>query len=466
MKKRIVYHKLTPELINRLKTMVGDSCVVTDEGRENFARDEAPHPHTDLPEAVVFPSSTLEISEILKLANAELIPVTPRGAGTGLSGGAVPIYGGLVLSLEHMCGIVEVDEANFCATAQAGMVLSNFCEEIEKHGLYYPLYPGEMSATIGGNVATNAGGMRAVKYGVTRNFVLGLEAVLPTGEIINTGGKFVKSSTGYDLTQLITGSEGTLAVISQITLKLITPPGSREILLIPFNSLSEAIRCVPVILKERILPVSIEFMEADILKLVRDYTGKEFPIPGYPAYLMLMIEAENYDEFGIISERISEICLQNGAVDTYVPGSESAKRRLLEIREKFYPTMQHRGMLDISDVVVPRSKIADFVEEVKRIGERYHISVVGYGHAGDGNVHLHPLGPGPASQEVVQALLSDIYRAGIALGGTLSGEHGIGADKQKYLPLAVSADKLALMKRLKLAFDPQNILNPGKVLSE
>ena len=304
----------------------------------------------------------------------------------------MPLYGGIVLSLEKMNKIVEIDEANFCATAQAGVLLSNFCEEIEKHSLYYPLYPGEMSATIGGNIATNAGGMRAVKYGVTRNFVLGLEAVLPTGEIITTGGKYVKSSTGYDLTQLITGSEGTLAVISQVTVSLITPPGIREILLIPFNSLSEAIRCVPVILKERILPVSIEFMESDILKLVKDYTGKEFPIPGYPAYLLLMIEADNYDDFGKISELISEICLKNGAVDTYVPGSESAKRRLLELREKFYPTMQHRGMLDLADVVVPRSKIADFVEKVKRISERYGIPVVAYGHAGDGNVHLHPLG--------------------------------------------------------------------------
>ena len=458
------YHKLTPGLIDRLKLIAGDKGVLTDEGRENYARDEAPHPHTDLPEAVVFPRSTQEIAAVLKLANAEVIPVTPRGAGTGLSGGSVPVYGGIVLSLEKINKIVEIDEANFCATAEAGVVLSSFCEEIEKRGLYYPLYPGEMSATIGGNVATNAGGMRAVKYGVTRDFVLGLEAVLPTGEIITSGGKYVKSSTGYDLTQLLTGSEGTLAVISRVTLQLITPPGSREILLIPFNSLSEAIRCVPVILKERILPVSIEFMEADILRLVKDYTGKEFPIPGYPAYLMLMIESDNYDEFGKISERISEICLKNGAVDTYVPGSESAKRRLLETREKFYPTMQHRGMLDLADVVVPRSKIADFVEEVKRISARYGISVVGYGHAGDGNVHLHPLGPNTASEEVIQELLSEIYRAGVALGGTISGEHGIGADKREYMSLAFSPEKLALMKRIKEAFDPHNILNPGKVL--
>lgn len=463
MEKRTYYNQLTPELFNRLKLLVGEKSVLIDEGRENYSSDEAPHRHYNLPDAVIFPRNTLEVAEILKLANLELIPITPRGAGTGLSGGAVPTHGGIVLSLEKMNRIVDIDESNFCATVQAGVVLSSFCEEVEKHGLYYPLYPGEMSATIGGNVATNAGGMRAVKYGVTRDFVLGLEAVLPNGEIITTGGKFVKSSTGYDLTQLLTGSEGTLAVITQITLRLITPPGSREILLVPFNSLSEAIRCVPVILKEQILPVSIEFMEADILKLVKDYTGKEFPIPGYPAYLMLMIECKDYDEFGIISEHISEICLKNGAVDTYVPGSESAKRRLLETREKFYPTMQHRGMLDLCDVVVPRSKIADFVEEVKRISERYHISVVGYGHAGDGNVHLHPLGT-PVSEEVLQELLSEIYRAGVSMGGTISGEHGIGADKRKYLPLSASPQKLALMRRLKEAFDPNHVLNPGKVI--
>jgi glycolate oxidase len=464
MNKQTEYHKLTPGLIEGIKLIVGEKGVLTEEGRENYARDEAPHPHTDLPEAVIFPRNTQEIAAILKLASAELLPVTPRGAGTGLSGGSVPACGGLVLSLEKINSIIEIDEANFCATAGSGVVLADFCEEIEKHGLYYPLYPGEMSATIGGNVATNAGGMRAVKYGVTRDFVLGLEAVLPTGEIITTGGKYVKSSTGYDLTQLLTGSEGTLAIISQVTLQLITPPGSREILLIPFNTLSEAIRCVPVILKERILPVSIEFMESDILQLVKDYTGKEFPIPGYPAYLMLMIESENYDEFGKISERISEICLKNGAVDTYVPGSQSAKRRLLETREKFYPTMQHRGMLDLADVVVPRSKIADFIEEVKRISQRYGIPVVGYGHAGDGNVHLHPLGPKTTSEKVLQELLSEIYRAGIALGGTISGEHGIGSAKRKYMPLACSPEKLALMRRIKDAFDPNNILNPGKVI--
>ncbi len=458
------YKKVTAELIARLQLIVGDKGVICDEGLENYAHDEAPHAIAHSPEAVVFPRSTQEIADILKLANTEMISVTPRGAGTGLSGGSVPLYGGIVFSLEKMNKIVEIDEANFCATAQAGALLANFCEEIEKQSLYYPLYPGEMSATIGGNIATNAGGMRAVKYGVTRDFVLGLEAVLATGEIITTGGKYVKSSTGYDLTQLITGSEGTLAVISQVTLRLITPPGVREILLIPFNSLSEAIRCVPVILKERILPVSIEFMESDILKLVKDYTGSEFPIPGYPAYLMLMIEADNYDDFGKVSELISEICLKNGAVDTYVPGSESAKRRLLELREKFYPTMQHRGMLDLADVVVPRSKIADFVEEVKRISERYGIPVIAYGHAGDGNVHLHPLGAKAPSEEVMTKLLTEIYLVGSAMGGTISGEHGIGADKLKYMSLLFSAEKLALMKRVKKAFDPNNILNPGKVI--
>jgi glycolate oxidase len=221
---------------------------------------------------------------------------------------------------------------------------------------------------------------------------------------------------------------------------------------------------VPVILKEKILPVSIEFMEQNILRLVKDYSGKEFPVPGYPAYLMLMIEYDSQDEFYQITERLNQICRQQGAVDVFVPGSESAKRRLLETREQFYPTMQHRGMLDLADVVVPRSQIADFIEKVKNLSEKYALPVIAYGHAGDGNVHLHPLSQDEDKDKRVKELLTEIYKAGIALGGTISGEHGLGIDKKGYFPLAASREKLELMKRLKLAFDPANIMNPGKVL--
>jgi len=464
MNKPMCFSAVSQEVISDLTEIVGRQNVIYDDGRANYARDEAPHPRLNPPEVVVKPVDSQMVSDILRLASKHHIAVTPRGAGTGLSGGAVPIFGGITLSLEKMNRILEIDEDNFSVEAEAGVTLKDLCNAVGEKGLYFPLYPGEMSATIGGNISTNAGGMRAVKYGVTRNMVLGLQAVLPTGEIINTGGKFVKSSTGYDLTQLITGSEGTLAIVTRATFKLITPPGSREILLVHFNSLVDAIRCVPKFLKAGILPVSIEFMCEDILKLVQEKSGKELPFRLYPAFLLLMLECAGEDDFIHLTERLSEICMQNGAPDVFVPASESAKRRLLEFREQFYPTMQHCNMLDLADVVVPRSQIAQFIESVKTISARHGINVMGYGHAGDGNVHLHPVGDPQTDPQKVRSLMDDIYRAGIALGGTISGEHGIGVDKKPYLPLSIKPPNLELMRRIKFAFDPEGILNPGKVL--
>jgi glycolate oxidase len=416
-----------------------------------------------MPEIVLKPETPQAVAAILKLATEKRIPVTPRGTGTGLAGGAVPVFGGISLSTEKLNKILEVDEANFSVTAEAGVILAELCKAVDEHGIYYPLYPGETSSSIGGNVATNAGGMRAVKYGVTRNFVLGLEAVLPNGEIIQTGGKYFKSSTAYDLTQLITGSEGTLAVITKVTLRLIAPPGSRDLLFIPFNQLNDAIRCVPAILKEKILPVGIEFMEQDILKLVESYAGLKVPMPGYPAYLLLFLESASQEEFMKTAEKIGEICLQQGAVDIFLPNTEEAKRNLMEAREKFYPTLQHNGMLDIADSVVPRSRIAEFVIKVKEIGKKYNIPVVAYGHAGDGNVHVHPMGSN-VDASIVKALMTEIFQAGVDMGGTISGEHGLGRDKKGYLHLAASQGKIDLMKGIKRAFDPEGILNPGKVL--
>ena len=458
------YGKVTDDLVALLTEIVGAKNVLTGDERANYSRDEMPKPKSVLPEIVVKPENVDSVARILKLATEKKIPVTPRGAGTGVSGGAVPIYGGIVLSLEKMNRILEIDEDNFVATVEPGVILADFYQAVEKYGLYYPLYPGEISATIGGNVATNAGGMRAVKYGVTRHFVLGLEAVLPTGEVIQTGGKFVKCSTGYDLTQLLIGSEGTLALVTKIILKLIIPPGKREILFVPFHSLYDAINSVPDILKERILPVGIEFMERDIINMVEQYTGKEIPLHDYEAFLMIIVEADSEDESHRIANRIGEVCLGHGAVDVFIPGSEKAKRNLLESREKFYPVVGHFGMLDIADVVVPRSRIAEFVGRVKEIAGEYGIPLVAYGHAGDGNVHFHPLGQGIIeSEEKAKELLIKIYEVGVSLGGTISGEHGLGLAKKGYFHMAVDKSKLNLMKRLKQAFDPNNILNPGKV---
>jgi len=458
------YSKVTDDVVALLADIVGNKNVITGDERENYSRDEAPKSKPALPEVVIKPEDTGSVARILKLANERKIPVTPRGGGTGLCGGAVPIYGGIVLSLERMNRILEIDEDNFVATVEPGVTLTDLYQAVEERGLYYPLYPGEKTATLGGNIATNAGGMRAVKYGVTRHFVLGLEAVLPTGEIIQTGGKFVKCSTGYDLTQLIVGSEGTLAVVTKVMLKLITPPGKREILFIPFHKLHDAIKSVPDILKERILPIGIEFMDRDIINMVERYTGKEIPLHDYQAFLMIIVEADSEDEIHRISERIGEICLSHGAVDVFMPGSERAKRNLLDAREKFYSVAGHFGMLDIVDVVVPRSRIAEFVSQVKEIASEYGIEVIIYGHAGDGNVHLHPLGKGVAQHEdKVQELLTKIYKIGIALGGTISGEHGLGLTKKGYLHMVADKNKMELMKRVKQAFDPNNIMNPGKL---
>ncbi len=464
MENQIHYGKVTDELVALLTEIVGDKNILTGDERENYSRDEMPGSKSLLPEVVVKPGDADSVAKILKLANERNSPGTPRGGGTGLCGGAVPIYGGIVLSLERMNRILEIDEDNFIATVEPGVTLADFYQAVAEHELYYPLYPGETSATIGGNVATNAGGMRAVKYGVTRHSVLGLEAVLPSGEKIQTGGKFVKCSTGYDLTQLIIGSEGTLALITKIMLKLITPPGKREILFIPFHNLPDAISSVPDILKERIIPVGIEFMEKDIVNMTEQYTGKEIPLHEHEAFLMIIVEAESEDEIYHISNRIGEICLNHGAVDVFIPGSERAKRNLLDAREKFYPAIRHFEMLELADVVVPRSQIAKFVELAKRAASKYGLRLIAFGHAGDGNVHLHPI-----SQEAdkngkkIKELLTEIYERGIALGGTISGEHGLGFAKKGYLHMAADKNKIDLMRRIKRAFDPNNILNPGKV---
>jgi len=465
METRSRYGKVTDKLIVVLTEIVGNKNVLTGDERENYSRDEAPKSKPVLPEVVIKPEDTASVARILKLANERNIPVTPRGGGTGLSGGAVPIYGGIVLSLERMNKVLEIDKDNFVATVEAGVLLSDFYQAVEEHGLYYPLYPGEASATIGGNVATNAGGMRAVKYGVTRHFVLGLEAVLPSGETIQTGGKFVKCSTGYDLTQLLIGSEGTLALITKIMLRLIPPPGKREILFIPFHSLHDAIESVPDILKENILPVGIEFMERDIINMVEQYTGKEIPLHQYEAFLMIIVEADSEEEIYRIANGVGEVCLNHGAVDVFIPGSQRAKRNLLEAREKFYSIIGHFGMLDITDVVVPRSRIAEFVERTKEIASVLGIPLIAYGHAGDGNVHLQPMSQGTDKpEEKIKELLERIYEIGVSLGGTISGEHGLGFTKKGYLHMVADKSKIDLMKRIKRAFDPNNILNPGKVL--
>ncbi|MFC1991292.1 FAD-binding oxidoreductase [Chloroflexota bacterium] len=308
--------------------------------------------------------------------------------------------------------------------------------------------------------------MNAVKYGVTRHNVLGLEAVLPGGEIISTGGEFVKCSTGYDLTQLIIGSEGTLAVVTKVILKLTTRPLKREVLFVPFPDLQSAIDAVPDILRLKMTPIGIEFMERGIIEIVEKFLDIEIPYHQYDAFLMIIMEGESEGEIYEYFSSLEEICKQHGAIEMTVPGSERARRRLLDTREKFYSALKKYAPMEIIDVVVARSKIADFVKKVKEISAQHGIPVIVYGHAGDGNVHLHPVCLDMSEQEWSKRLpdlISDIYRAGVAFGGAISGEHGIGLAKKEYLPVQMDATLLNLMKNVKRAFDPDNILNPGKI---
>jgi len=458
------YGSLSEALTDKFRQVLGERNVLTGDERESYARDEAPGSARAIPDLVLKPGSTGEVASIMRLADEARIPVIVRGAGTGLSGGSVAFYGGIVLSAERMNRILEIDRENFVATVEPAVTLEQLYQAVQEHGLYYPLYPGEKTAALGGNVATNAGGMRAVKYGVTRQFVLGLEAVLPTGEIIETGGKFVKCSTGYDLTQLIVGSEGTLAVITKVLLRLTSPPGKTEILFVPFHSLHEAIQSVPDILARGIVPVGIEFMEKDAVQMVEQFTGREIPLHDHEAFLLIIVEGADDDAIQRVSTSIGEACLAHGAVDVYIPGSERAKRNLLEAREKFYPAAQRLGMLDIADVVVPRSRIADFMMQARELSEDSRIPLVACGHAGDGNVHLCLMDDGTGvPAERVKELLSRIYEVGVSMGGTVSGEHGLGSAKKDYLRLAFDEVEIRLMRRVKQAFDPNGIMNPGKL---
>lgn len=461
------YNKVTDEIIETLRGIAGPKNVlIAEEERQRYSCDEMPIPKPHIPDVIVTPEDADTVSKILHLANEKRIAVTPRGGGTGVCGGCVPIYGGILLSLERMNRVLEIDEENFVAVVEPGVVLADLYQAVEERGLYYPLYPGETSACIGGNVATNAGGMRAVKYGITRHFVLGLEAVLATGETVETGGKFVKCSTGYDLTQLIIGSEGTLAVVTKIILKLTTRPERREILFIPFNRLEDAIKAVPDILRHNITPVGIEFMERDVIQIVEQNLDREIPFHEHEAFLMIIVEGESEDEILEAARRIEEVCLRNSAVDVFVPGSERAKRELLEARERFFPALKQTGLMETADVVVPRSKIPEFIRRVKEVSQKHQMPILGFGHAGDGNVHLMLLGKDMAEdvwRRKLPQVFEDIYQVGASLGGVVSGEHGIGLDKKGYLAMTMGRELIELMKRIKRAFDPNNILNPGKI---
>jgi len=459
------YNKVTDEVIRRLREIVGDENVLC-EYLADYGHDETHILDWVSPEVVVKPRNRAEVSDILKLANQETIPVTPRGGGTGLSGGAVPIYGGILLSLERMNKILEIDEENFLAVLEAGVTLAELYKAVEDRGLYYPVYPEEEGATIGGNVATNAAGMKAVKYGVTRNYIMGLEAVLPNGTVMETGGKYVKNSTGYNLAQLLVGSEGTLAIVTRIILKLIKRPKNRCYLIPTFESLEGAIGTVPKILKEGIVPVAIEFMVGIAMQLCQNYTGIKLPIPEAPYYLIIIIESDSELELKNLTERVNAICLDNGASDVFIVDAEKDMKKVSDARAKLHFAVKSLGLEDIGDAVVPRNKIPEFMKMLGEITQKHGILVSGSGHAGDGNVHFSVIAFGTPEEEFNRKLpeiLTDVFKGSVSLGGTISGEHGIGLVKKKYVPIAIKQEQIELMRNIKRVFDPNYILNPGKI---
>jgi len=432
-----------------------------------YGHDEALGVAPGRPGFVVRPGSTGEVSAVLRIASEHGLAVTARGSGTGLSGAAIPGPGGLVVSFERMNRVPEIDRANGVAVVQPGVTLAALDAAAAAEGLVYPVFPGEMSASVGGTVATNAGGMRAVKYGVTRQHVLGLEAVLASGEVLRTGGRHVKNATGYDLTQLIVGSEGTLALVTEVIVRLYPRLPSQATVLAPFGSLDQVTAAVPVIVGSGIGPLILEYLDQVAMAAITAGEDIELPIPAAiadktEAYLLVMLEERTGERLAAAVEELGEQLAALGAGEVYVLPAPAA-RRLIEAREKAFWAAKSAGADDIVDTVLPRAAMAGFLTEVGGLAGAQGGLVLGCGHAGDGNVHLAVFQPDPAARS---GLMRGIFAAAAARGGAISGEHGVGTAKRRYFLDLADPVAVELMRRVKRAFDPAGILAPGVLLGE
>jgi glycolate oxidase len=469
-----MYNRVDEGVIAALARIVGEGNVLAGpqhaEMLEPYTHDETVGLAAD-PEVVVLVTSAQQVSDIMRLAQAARVPVTPRGAGYGLSGGAVPVCGGIVLSLERMNRILEIDRGNLMVTVEPGVITGNIHRAVEAEGLLYPPDPASLdSCTIGGNIAEDAGGPRAVKYGVTKDYVCGLEAVLPSGEIVNLSGKLVKDVTGYNLVQLLVGSEGTLAIVTKIILRLVPLPKVRVDLLVPYDDFQAAINTVSAIIAARILPTTIEFMEQDSILAVEQLLGREIQFHDAAAHLLIQLDGNRQEAVDADYQVVGELCLEHGARDVLVAKDARTRDRMWEARRKIIEALKHASPINhMEDVVVPRSRIPDLLAGIKEIAARQNVRIVCFGHAGDGNVHVNVLKddmPDARWRPMLAPLSEEIYRLAIGMGGMITGEHGIGVTRRNYLGMALRPAQIDLLRGIKATFDPNGILNPGKVFPD
>ena len=453
---------------HRLTGAFGTERVIVDlDILEVYAHDETSD-LSAMPQLVVRAESTAEVSKILSICNEEGVPVIPRGAGSGVTGGAVPVLGGLVLSLERMNRIIEIDQHNMVAVVEPGAITGEIQKAALAEGLMYPPDPASLDiCSIGGNVAEIAGGPRAVKYGTTRDYVLGLEFVLADGSVITTGGKFVKNATGYNLTGIILGSEGTLAVITKIFLKLVPAPLYSVDLLVPFDSLEEAIDAVSRVLRSRTIPAAMEFMEEDAIRLVAKFHGGDMPFPEARTHLLIQLDGPSEDSLHRDLEKIADV-LGGQSSRIIVATGGPQRERLWKARRAIREAIHAESPVFLAeDCVVPRSEIPSFLVDLKAYFSGQGLHSIMFGHAGDGNVHIDVLKGAmeyTAWKEMLPGLKEQIYKRAISHGGTITGEHGIGCLRKDYLDLALTPAEIELMKRIKQAFDPGGIINPGKLI--
>ncbi|MBL4651177.1 MAG: FAD-binding protein [Aureispira sp.] len=465
------YKKITPSILQKLKNIVGTTHLHTTTTKRTIYGKDKTEDLIFLPEAVVLPKNTAEVSQIMQLCYQENIPVTPRGAGTGLAGGALPVCGGIVLSLERLNRILDLDEANLQVTTEPGVITEILQNEVAAKGLYYPPDPASRgSSFIGGNVATNAGGPRAVKYGVVKDYVLNLEVVLADGSIIWTGANTLKNSTGYNLTQLMVGSEGTLGIITKIVLKLIPAPNHSLLMLVSFASAMNACAAVSAIFRAGIVPSCLEFMERQAIEIAKNYLQDEtIKIKeNTEAQLIIEVDGNHLDSLYEDCEKINQVLEKFDCDEVLFADDEATKNSLWKLRRNLNYAVKDYSAVKKADTVVPRATLPQLLEGIHQIGQKHGINAVNYGHAGDGNLHVtllkEVLSEEHWNQEMPLAMQA-IFELVASLKGTISGEHGIGWIQKEYLKLVFSPIELHLMRAIKTSFDPKNILNPNKIFS-